>query len=185
MRGRPARKNFYCWLRRVMEQQLRTPFEIILLTGVHKSSAFVFADRFERVVQSLIKFAQQAMSFCIICYCKDVSDLLASFREVTLGAVSQSHLVRLAGTAWGRGLRLAGFQRLRFLGKRFAGFQTSCGPMQTEIAPIGYTRHGKVRLILEFHRGRRRRGRFELDRSDRMEEHIDMLFVSRRQYQRL
>ena len=55
--------------------------------------------------------------------------------------------------------------------------------MQTEIAPIGYTRHRKVRLILEFHRRRRRRGRFPLYRSDRMEQHIDVLFVSRRHYQ--
>src|ERR1700681_4926050 len=102
------------------------------------------------------------MSFCIICDRKRFSDLLASSREVTLGSVSPSHLIRLAGTAGGGGLRLAGGQRLRFLGKRFTGFRTSCRPMQTEVAPIGSTRHGKVRLIVEFHRRRRRRGRFEL-----------------------
>src|SRR5271163_4517628 len=89
-------KNFRRRLCRFVEEQLRAPFEIIQLTGIHASSLFILAHRIQRIVQSLVKLAQQTMSLRIVGDCKCFSDFLASPREVSLGSVSQSYLVLLA-----------------------------------------------------------------------------------------
>ena len=46
-------------LRRFVQQQLRSPIEIILLARIHARRAFVFANGGERIVQFFIEVTEQ------------------------------------------------------------------------------------------------------------------------------
>src|SRR5258707_10700902 len=93
MRDGSLAKDFYRRLDSSVEQQFRSPIEIILLTRVDPCCLFILADRSQWIVQLLVEIAQQPMRICVVCIRKHLLQMRAGLYEVTTRFVSKRQIV--------------------------------------------------------------------------------------------
>ena len=76
-----------------MQQQFRSPIEIILLTRIKPCRLFILVDRFQWIVQLFVHIAKHSMCIWVFCIRKHPLQMRASLYEGATRFVSQRQIV--------------------------------------------------------------------------------------------